>query len=183
MRDLFRIQSLRRMLVASALVMGGLDLFQLYLPIYGHSIGLSASAIGMIMGAFAAAAFVTRALLPALARRVGEQRALYYAMFLAAGTFFLIPMFENAVVLGAVCFLLGLCMGLGQPLTVILTYNYSPPGRHGEGLGLRIAINNTMHVTVPAVFGAVGSLLGLAPVFWASSAMLALGGYAGRGKA
>lgn len=182
MRDLFRIRGLRRMLVASALVMGGLDLFQLYLPIYGHSIGLSASAIGLIMGAFAAAAFVTRALLPALARRFGEQTALCYAMFLAAGTFLLIPLFENVAVLGVVCFVLGLCMGLGQPLTVILTYNYSPPGRHGEGLGLRIAINNSMHVTIPAVFGAVGSLLGLAPVFWASSAMLALGGYAGRAR-
>jgi MFS family permease len=182
MKDLFRIPSLRRMLLASALVMGGLDIFQLYLPIYGHSIGLSASAIGMIMGAFAAAAFVTRAALPALARRIGEQRALHYAMLLAGGTFFLVPMFQSPFVLGGVCFLLGLCMGLGQPLTVILTYNYSPPGRHGEGLGLRIAINNSMHVTVPAVFGAVGSLLGLAPVFWASSAMLALGGYAGRAR-
>ena len=82
-------------------------------------------------------------------------------------------------VLAVVCFVLGLCMGLGQPLTVILTYNYSPPGRHGEGLGLRIAINNSMHVTVPALFGAAGALLGLAPVFWASSAILAVGGYAG----
>jgi len=180
MKDLFRIRELRRMLIASALVMGGLDLFQLYLPIYGHSIGLSASAIGMIMGAFAAAAFVTRALLPALVRRFGEATALRYAMFLAAGTFFLIPLFESTLVLGVVCFFLGLCMGLGQPLTVILTYNYSPAGRHGEGLGLRIAINNSMHVTVPAVFGAAGSLLGLAPVFWASSALLAAGGYAAR---
>ncbi len=182
MKDLLRNRGLRRMLVTSALVMGGLDLFQLYLPIHGHAIGLPASAIGLIMGAFAAAAFLTRALLPLLVRRFGEQTTLCYSMLLSAGIFVLIPMFENAVVLGAACFVLGLGMGLGQPLTVILTYNYSPPGRHGEGLGLRIAINNTMHVTVPAVFGAIGSLLGLAPVFWASSAMLALGGYLGRAR-
>jgi hypothetical protein len=103
-------------------------------------------------------------------------------MFLAAGTFFLIPLFEDAFVLGAVCFVLGLGMGLGQPLTVILTYNYSPPKRHGEGLGMRIAINNSMHVTVPALFGAVGSLLGLAPVFWLSSAILVAGGCAARSR-
>jgi len=182
MMDLFRSRNLRRMLVTSALVMGGLDLFQLYLPLHGHSVGLPASAIGLIMGAFAAASFVTRALLPVLVHRVGEQQALGYSMVLSASTFFLIPMFESAVVLGVVCFVLGLGMGLGQPLTVILTYNYSPPGRHGESLGLRIAINNSMHVTVPAIFGAVGSLLGLAPVFWASSAMLAAGGYAARAR-
>ena len=78
-------------------------------------------------------------------------------MYLAACTFFMIPLFDSAIVLGVVCFVLGLGMGLGQPLTVILTYNYAPPGRHGEGLGLRIAINNSMHVAVPAVFGAIGT--------------------------
>jgi len=179
MVDLLRIGHLRRMFLTSALVMTGLDLFQLYLPLHGHAIGLSASAIGIILGAFAAAGFVTRALLMRLVRRFGEERTLRYSMYLAAGTFFLIPMFESAAVLGVVCFVLGLGMGLGQPLTVILTYNYAPPGRHGEGLGLRIAINNSMHVAVPAVFGAVGTLFGLAPVFWLSSAILALGGYTG----
>jgi MFS family permease len=182
MADLLRIADLRRMFIASALVMGGLDLFQLYLPIYAHSIGLSASAIGLILGAFAAAGFVTRAWLPMLTRRYGEEPSLRYAMFLAAGTFFLIPQFQGAAVLGVICFVLGLGMGLGQPLTVILTYNYSPPKRHGEGLGLRIAINNSMHVTVPAIFGAVGSLTGLAPVFWLSSAILVAGGCAARAR-
>lgn len=180
MADLLRIPDLRRMFLASALVMGGLDLFQLYLPIYAHSIGLSASATGLILGAFAAAGFVTRATLPLLVRRYGEEPSLRYAMFLAAATFFLIPQFESALVLGAVCFVLGLGMGLGQPLTVMLTYNYSPPKRHGEGLGLRIAINNSMHVTVPAVFGAAGTLVGLAPVFWLSSAILVAGGCTAR---
>jgi MFS family permease len=51
MMDLVRNRDLRRMLIASALVMGGLDLFQLYLPLHGHSVGLPASAIGLIMGA------------------------------------------------------------------------------------------------------------------------------------
>jgi predicted MFS family arabinose efflux permease len=180
MMDLVRNRDLRRMLVVSGLVMGGLDLFQLYLPIYGHSIGLSATAIGLILGSFAAATFVTRALLPALTGRLGETATLCYSIFLAAATFCLIPMFESALVLGITCFVLGLGMGMGQPLTVILTYNYAPAGRHGEALGLRITINNSMHVTVPAMFGAVGSLFGLAPVFWLSSAVLAAGGYAAR---
>jgi hypothetical protein len=36
-------------------------------------------------------------------------------------------------------------------------------------------------VTVPALFGAVGSLIGLAPVFWLSSAILVAGGWTARG--
>ncbi len=183
MMDLFRNHDLRRMLLASGVIISALNLFQLYLPIYGRSIGLSASAIGTILGAFAVAGFVTRALMPVLVRRLGEELTLLYSMMLGAATFLLIPLFDGAAVLVAIGFLLGLGMGLGQPLTVILTYNYTPPGRTGEGLGLRIAINNSMNITVPALFGAIGSVVGLAPVFWVSSAILVLGGFAARRRA
>jgi MFS family permease len=177
MADLFRDRDLRRVFLASAVVMVALDLFQLYMPLYGHAIGLSASAIGMLLGAFAAAAFVTRALIPRLVRHYCEETTLLYALFISAATFLLIPFFENAYILGVICFVLGLGMGLGQPLSVMLTYNYSPAGRAGEALGTRIAINNSMHVVVPAVFGAVGSVLGLAPVFWVNGVVLAAGSY------
>lgn len=176
MTDLLRDESLRRMLLAGAAVVAGVDFFQLFIPIYGHSIGLSALAIGITMGCFAAAGFLTRAMLPTLARRFGEERTLLYSMALGAATFVLIPLFKTPVALGIVCFFLGLGLGLGQPLTVILTYNHAPPGRAGEGLGLRIAIINTSHVGVPALFGAVGSLMGTLPVFWVIAGIIALGG-------
>jgi len=179
-RDLFSDPDMRRVLIAGAVVMTGIDLFQLYLPLYGHDAGLTATAIGMIMGAAAAATFVSRATLPWLVRRYGEETTLLYALFLGAAMFALIPLFKGAVVLGIICFALGLGMGLGQPLTVMLCYNYSPPGRAGESLGLRIAINNTMHVGVPAAFGAVGAAFGLAPVFWVSATVLAGGSWLSR---
>ncbi len=180
--DLLRDRKLRRVYIASATVMTGLDLFQLYLPLYGHSIRLSASAIGMLMGAFAAAAFVVRVLIPWLARRFGEERTLIGALFAAAATFVLIPLFSNAYLLGLVCFALGLSLGVGQPLGVLLTYNASPAGRAGEALGTRIAINNVIHIVMPVGFGAVGSLVGLPLIFWIASIMLAAGGYAARAR-
>lgn len=182
MTDLLRSAELRRIFITSAVVIAGLDLFQLYLPLYGHSVGLSASAIGMVLGAFAAAAFVVRAMIPRLVRQYGEEGTLTYSLFLAAATCVLIPFFSSAVLLGVIAFALGLGLGLGQPLSVMLTYNHSPPGRAGEALGLRIAINNSIHVVVPPVFGAIGTVLGLAPVFWVNSAFLALGGYFSRKK-
>jgi MFS family permease len=180
MTDLLHSAELRRIFVTSAVVIAGLDLFQAYLPLYGHSVGLPASAIGMVLGAFAAAAFVVRAMIPRLVRQFGEEVTLTYSLFLAAATCVLIPFFSSAVLLGMVAFVLGLGLGLGQPLSVMLTYNHSPPGRAGEALGLRIAINNSIHVAVPPVFGAIGTVLGLASVFWGNSAFLALGGYASR---
>ncbi len=180
MLDLFRDIEMRRVLIASAVVMTGIDLFQLYMPLYGHQVGLSASAIGMVLGAAAAATFVSRALLPTLASHYGKETTLLYSLFLTAAMFTLIPLFGNGVILGLICFVLGLGMGLGQPLTVMLCYQYSPKGRSGESLGLRIAINNSMHVVVPAVFGAVGSAFGLAPVFWVSAGVIAAGNWYAR---
>ncbi len=181
--DLLRDADMRRVLIAGAVVMTGIDLFQLYLPLYGHEVGLSASVIGMVLGAAAAATFVSRALLPWLVRRFGEEITLLYAIFLAAVMFSLLPFFKSAVVIGGICFVLGLGMGLGQPLTVMLCYRYAPPGRGGESLGLRIAINNSMHVAVPVAFGAVGSVFGLAPVFWVNAVVLAVGNWFSRKRA
>jgi MFS family permease len=180
MSDLFGDADMRRVLIASAVVMTGIDLFQLYLPLYGHQIGLSASAIGMIMGSAAAAAFVSRALLPLMVGRYGEEKTLLYALFLTAAMFVLVPFFTSAIVLGAICFTLGLGMGLGQPLTVMLCYNYSPAGRSGESLGLRIAINNSMHVIVPTLFGGVGAAFGIGPVFWINAGVIAAGNWYAR---
>lgn len=180
MLDLFRDADMRRVLIASAVVMTGIDLFQLYMPLYGHQIGLSASAIGMIIGAAAAATFVSRVLIPTLTAHYGKATTLLYSLFLTAAMFALIPLVTNGVALGLICFVLGLGMGLGQPLTVMLCYQYSPPGRAGESLGLRIAINNSMHVAAPALFGAVGSALGLAPVFWFSAGIIAAGNWYAR---
>ena len=49
--DLWRMPSVRMTIIAAGVVGSAQDLFQFYLPIYGHSIGLSASAIGTILGA------------------------------------------------------------------------------------------------------------------------------------
>jgi len=45
----------------------------------------------------------------------------------------------------------------------------SPPLPRPLSLYEILAVILLWHVTVPAVFGAIGSLFGLAPVFWASS--------------
>lgn len=180
MIDLIRVPALRRMLILSGVVMAGVDLFQLYFPIYGHSVGLSASAIGVVLGTFGVAAVVARAMIPRLARRFGEEGTLLKSLVIVAAVFVLIPLFSGFYALVAISFALGLVLGLGQPLSTILTYNHTPAGRTGEALGLRIAIMNLTHVVAPVAFGAIGAALGLAPVFWVSAALIASGSWAGR---
>lgn len=163
------------MLFVSGLVQLGTDLFQFYLPIYGHSIGLSASAIGAVLATLAVAAFVVRLFLAWLVKRVAGETLLAWVFFMGAIGFALVPFSGNAFVLGAIAFLFGLGMGIGIPLTVILMFSRSAEGRSGQTLGLRLTANNFVRVTGPIVFGAVGSALGLAAVFWIVGAIMAAG--------
>jgi len=178
--DLVRIAPLRRTLLAGAIIFSGVDLLSFYVPIYGHSIGLSASTIGVILGVYAAAAFVVRVFMPALVQRIGEEKVLTISLFASGATYLLFPFFQNPWILMLIAFLLGLGLGCGQPLSMILTYSRSPEGRAGEALGLRITVNKVIQIGVPLVFGFIGSTFGLIPVFWANAALLVSGGYLNR---
>ncbi|MBI4188995.1 MAG: MFS transporter [Betaproteobacteria bacterium] len=175
-RSLLANAPLRRTLITGGIVLTGTDLFQFYMPIYGHAMGLSASAIGVVISMFAAAAFVVRLVMPAMVRRWGEDAVFIWSLSLGAATYLMFPLFESAVLLAAVAFVLGLGMGCGQPLAMMLIYERAPQGRAGEALGLRQVVNHLTHMAVPLVFGTVGSALGVAPVFIANSLLLAGGG-------
>ena len=165
-----------RMLLMSGLTQLGSDLFQFYLPIYAHSIGLSASIIGTILATLAVAAFVVRLFLPQLLRRVPGETLLAWIFFAGAIGFALVPFCASAVSLGAVAFFFGLGMGIGIPLTVILMFSRSAEGRSGQTLGLRLTANNFVRAAGPVVFGAVGTALGLPAVYWIVAAIMASGG-------
>jgi MFS family permease len=169
-----------RILATSSLVQVSMDLFQFYIPVYGHGIGLSASAIGVVLGTFAAASFVVRFVMPRLIARVGEERLLSYSFYIASAGFCLIPFFKTGVTLGIISFLFGLGMGCGQPITTILIFSRSAPGRSGETLGLRQTVNNVMRVGSPALFGQIATALGLPAVFWISALLMGSGGLLSR---
>jgi MFS family permease len=175
--DLLRIKPLRDTLIASGIISGAWDVYQFFMPIYGRSQALSATAIGIVMSAFGTAIILVRLGLPFATRRVGEGRLLTWAMFVACAAFALFPVFEHAVALAAVSFLLGIGCGCGQPLSMTMLFNVSPKGRAGEATGMRITVNQITHVSVPLLFGAVGTAVGFGAVFYFNAAILAAGGY------
>ena len=175
--DLLRLPALRNALLTNGIVMTGIDLYIIYLPLYASGIGLSASAIGLIVGAFGAAGFVVRILIPPVTGRWGERAMIAAALALSCVAFIAIPLTENPWLLGAASFVAGLGLGCGQPLSMILSFNAAPQGRSAEAIAMRLAVSYGAHVMIPPVFGALGTALGLAPVFW-TCAMLMGGGAA-----
>jgi MFS family permease len=180
--DLLKIPPLRDTFIASGILSSAWDLYQFFLPIYAHSVGISASAIGAILAAFAVAIFIIRAILPQLMRRASEQRLLRWAMFVACVAYGLFPFFTAAWVLALVSFLLGCGVGVAQPLSMTLIYNLTPKGRVGEAAGVRVTFNNMTHVAVPLAFGALSTAFGHFAVFLGNAALLAIGGAVSRDR-
>jgi predicted MFS family arabinose efflux permease len=170
--DLLSIPALRRALIMSGVALTGIELFSFYLPIYGRSIGLTPSVIGMVLSSYAIAGFIVRSFMHRLAQRYTELGVLTASLFVAAATYLAVPSLADGWLLAAAAFALGLALGSAQPLTIILTYNHAPPGRSGEALGMRIMANKVTQIAVPLAFGGFGAALGAAPVFFATAAFL-----------
>lgn len=170
--DLLRNVPLRRALITAGIVETGGELYNFYMPIYGHSVGLPASRIGLIIGVFGAATLLARALMPALVRRTSEETVLFTSLALAAATCVLFPFVADPVMLAVISFVLGLGLGCCGPLSMIITYNRAPPGRAGEAIGLRQSFNKFIEAAMPLLFGTLGTALGLGPAFWLNAVLM-----------
>ena len=162
----------RRVLATSSLMAAGSSLYQFYMPVYGHSIGMSATSIGFLLAIYAAATFIARLLLPSLVARLREERVLSFTVYIAAASFLLIPLFNDIAILALISSILGFALGCSGPVIMMLMFVYSGEGRSGEGLGLKITMNHLTKLVSPVVFGAMGSAFGLFPMFWINGLMI-----------
>ncbi len=152
------------------------------MPVYAHGLGLSATVIGFILSSQAAASFLTRALLPRSIRWLKEDGVLLLAFSLGGASLALIPLFQWPLMLCLLSFSFGLGMGAGQPIITILTFLNSPPGRSGEGVGLKVTANHVTNMVSPMIFGTIGTVAGLLPMFWANALLMAAGAWMSKPK-
>ncbi|HEX7607513.1 MAG TPA: MFS transporter [Usitatibacter sp.] len=175
--ELLRNAELRRVFLVSGLLASAWDLFTFVMPIYGHSIGLNATTIGLILGSFAAATFVVRLALPVISRHMREWPMITATFAIACVAYALFPLVGTVPLLASIAFLLGLGLGATQPSIMALVYATAPSGRAGEAVGVRTVVLNASSTALPLMFGGLGAALGMVPVFWSMSAALAAGGW------
>lgn len=175
--DLLRDRALRRVFIASGMLNMAWDLYIFVIPIYGSRIGLSASTIGVVMGSFALATFTVRLTLPLLVRYAQPWYVITAALLISAAAYCLFPLFTSVPMLVALSCALGMGLGCSQPMVMTLLYNTSPDGRQGEALGVRTTVMNGSHAMLPLAFGALGTAVGMFPVFWTMTALLSAGAY------
>lgn len=170
--DLLKDPALRRLFIAMAVLTVGWDVYNFAIPVYGTRIGLSASQIGIVMGAFAAATFTVRLAMPFIVRRLHPWALLSVSLLMAGLAFLAMPFTHSVGLLMLIAFLLGLGLGAPQPIVLTLLHQFAPPGRAGEALGLRTTLINASQTVMPLLFGAVGTAFGMTPLFWAMAACM-----------
>ena len=173
--DLLGEPMFRRLLLVNWFLSACWDVHTFVVPILGHERGLSASVIGAILGGFAMAATVIRLTLPWVAARWAEWQVIVGAMWMTGVMLAVYPFMASGWSMGVCSVMLGLSLGAVQPMVMSTLHQITPPARHGEALGLRLMGINASSVLMPMVFGAAGAVIGVAGVFWATSAWVSLG--------
>ncbi len=175
--ELLLDKRLQRVFIASGLLSIAWDAFAFAIPLYGSRLGLSASLIGVVLGAFAAATFTIRIFLPALSRRHRPWKLIFISMLCCCACYALFPLSGSVTTLLPLSFLLGLGLGMSQPMVLSLIHTAAPEGRAGEAVGVRATLVTFSQTAMPLMFGALGATVGMAPVFFTMSLMLAGGAW------
>lgn len=175
--DLLKIRDLRYAFTANALLAGAWDTHMFLVPLYGVSRDLSATTIGVILAAFALATFLIRMLLPLIQRRTSPWQLIHFAMITAGLNFVAYPFFSQVWILMLLSFILGLSLGCTQPSVLALLQQHAPAGRKAEAFGIRMSLINGSQVSLPLAFGALGALVGVMPLFWATAVAISSGAW------
>ena len=175
--DLLTAPGMKRLLLINWLFSMCWDVHAFAVPILGHERGFSASTIGFVLGSFTLAVTGVRLLVPVLAHRIEEKRVLAGAMIGTGVVFTLYPLAATPWLMGACAVLLGLTLGVAQPLIMTTLHHVTPEGRHGESLAFRSMAINASSTLMPLLFGALGTAVGAAALFWSVAGAVGAGSW------
>jgi MFS family permease len=180
---LFNTPGFRRLMFVNWLLSSSWDLHSFVVPILGHERGFSASAIGFILGGFAAAVTLVRFAIPLLLHRAPNLSAgqvLARVMLMTAAVFVVYPWVHSAWLMGLCAVCLGLALGSVQPMIMTALHQLTPKESHGQAIALRSMTINTSSALMPLMFGVFGGVLGAASLFWVMAVGVAAGSWPAR---
>jgi MFS family permease len=164
--DLWCEPGFRRLLLMNWFAAASFDAHNFIIPVLGHERGLSASAIGVVLGSFALATAAIRLALPTIVAKLSEWTYITMAMGCAALSFCLYPLADSAIAMAACGALLGASVGGVQPMVMSLLHQITPSSRHGEAVAMRFWMVNVSNAGMPMLFGAAGTLSGATGLLW-----------------
>ena len=175
MREVLVIPGMPRVLLLGVAVITTIDIITAYLPAYAEEAGLSVQTVGFLLATRAIASIVSRVGMLQLMRWLGRRTLLLTAVILAGIALAIFP-FAPLPVQYVLMAIVGLGLGLGQPVTLSWVAGRAPRALRGPALGVRMSGNRLGQVLVPVAVGLLAGVAGIGVVFIAMAATLLASG-------
>lgn len=158
-------------LAVSGLVMVCLDMLYTFIPIWALDRGYNPMVAGLLLSLRAAVSMLSRLGLGRMIRRFGRKTLLVATTALAMVGYALLP-FANIPTAIALTILIGVGLGVPQPLTMAWAVSLTDITRHGNVLGWLLSANRLAQITVPLGVGALSAPFGVGAVFFANAVLM-----------
>lgn len=169
---LLRLPVLRNVLLVNVAMAASWDAHSLTVPLVGHARAMSASAIGLVLGAFSVAATAVRLVITTFAQRIDEQRALGAAIVLGSAVMAIYAWLPGVAGMMVGSALLGVALGSVQPMVLSTLHQAAPPTRQGQALALRMLFTNAATIAMPFGFGLLAAATTQAAPMWLMALLL-----------
>ncbi|MBO3087126.1 MFS transporter [Cellulomonas dongxiuzhuiae] len=161
-----RIRGLADVVLISGLVVAAIDLTAIYLPLLGSERQLSSAFVGLLMAVRAASSMLVRVFLGRWIARFGARAVLLVALGASTVAMALLPLHVPAWALIALVLVIGMGLGVGDPVTAAWASLMAPVGGQGRVQSYRLMANRVGQIAIPLAAGALTPVAGVAGGFW-----------------
>ena len=145
-----------------------------FYPLYGLSVGLTLSVLGVHAGAFSTTSMIARTLVGQIGHRVSYRQLGTLSLFATAALTMLVPVFSTFLPLLVLNVLLGALRAGALVGSMIAAFEYAGDDARKRGMaaGVYTFGTDTAMVGAPLIGGLIAEQIGLAGIYWALPAAL-----------
>ena len=149
------------------------DVLLVFLPLFGTENNFSPYAIGIILAIRAGTTMISRFFLGRLSNRFSTYQLLMVSTCVSVIACAAMAFAKTPIALGAIVFIAGFSLGIGQPLTMSLVSQKTVANERALAVSARLMGNRFGQFMVPVGAGAIAASAGAGGVFIALSVLLA----------
>ena len=148
------------------------DVLVVFLPLFGTENNFSPYAIGAILAIRAGTTMLSRLFLGRLSDRFSTFQLLWWSTIISTLCCVAMAFAHTPVTLGAIVFIAGFSLGVGQPLTMSLVSQKTESSERALAVSARLMGNRFGQFLVPAAAGSIAAASGAGAVFIALAVLL-----------
>jgi MFS family permease len=169
---LVRTEGMWPAMISSGTVLAALDLLMTFLPAWAEERGISVATVGWLLALRALVSVVSRVFVVRLIAWLSRRWTFVGSLVMGVVGLALLPFVDIAGAV-VVMVLLGVGLGLAQPLTLSWVSTLAAPNVRGAAIGLRLTANRLGQTLLPPAIGVAVAGSGSSGVFLGSAAVLA----------